>query len=335
MARRCRDDSVMPPLGLADVYAARQRLAGLVRRPPLQPSPALSAIAGGEVRLKLECLQETGSFKLRGATNKLASLDAEARARGVIAVSTGNHGRAVAFAAKRLGVRAVVCLSRLVPENKVRAIRDLGTEVVIDGESQDAAEVVAERLIEAQGLVYVHPFDDPAVLTGQGTIGLELIEDWPELDTCLVPLSGGGLMGGIALALKAARPGVRLIGITMEQGAAMHESIKAGRPVEVEERPSLADSLGGGIGLHNRLTFALCRELVDETLLLSEAEIAAGMRHLFLAERLVAEGGAAVGVAAVLAGKVDLAGRRTVILVSGQNVDTARLSAILGAGGDG
>jgi len=325
----------MPPLGLADVYAARQRLAGLVRRTFLQPSPALSAIAGGEVRLKLECLQETGSFKLRGATNKLASLDAEARARGVIAVSTGNHGRAVAFAAKRLGVRAVVCLSRLVPENKVRAIRDLGAEVVIEGESQDAAEVVAERLIEAQGLVYVHPFDDPAVLTGQGTIGLELIEDWPELDTCLVPLSGGGLMGGIALALKAARPGVRLIGITMEQGAAMHESIKAGRPVEVEERPSLADSLGGGIGLHNRLTFALCRELVDETLLLSEAEIAAGMRHLFMAERLVAEGGAAVGVAAVLAAKVDLAGRRTVILVSGQNVDTARLSAILGAGGDG
>ena len=335
MARRCRDDSVMPPLGLADVYAARQRLAGLVRRPPLQPSPALSAIAGGEVRLKLECLQETGSFKLRGATNKLASLDAEARARGVIAVSTGNHGRAVAFAAKRLGVRAVVCLSRLVPENKVRAIRDLGTEVVIDGESQDAAEVVAERLIEAQGLVYVHPFDDPAVLTGQGTIGLELIEDWPELDTCLVPLSGGGLMGGIALALKAARPGVRLIGITMEQGAAMHESIKAGRPVEVEERPSLADSLGGGIGLHNRLTFALCRELVDETLLLSEAQIAAGMRHLFMAERLVAEGGAAVGIAALLAGKVDLAGRRTAILVSGQNIDTARFLDIVGKGGDG
>jgi len=325
----------MPSLGLADVYAARQRLAGLVRRTPLQPSPSLSALAGGEVRLKLECLQETGSFKLRGATSKLAALDADARARGVIAVSTGNHGRAVASAAQRLGVRAVVCLSRLVPANKVEAIRNLGAEVVIEGESQDAAEVVAERLIAAEGLVYVHPFDDPAVLTGQGTIGLELIEDWPELDTCLVPLSGGGLMGGIALALKAVRPEIRLIGITMEQGAAMHESIRAGRPVEVEERPSLADSLGGGIGLRNRWTFALCRELVDETLLLSEAEIAAGMRHLFMAERLVAEGGAAVGVAALLAGKVELRGRRTAILVSGQNIDTARLLAILGAGGDG
>jgi len=325
----------MSSLGLADIYAARQRLAGLVRRPPLQPSPMLSALAGGEVRLKLECLQETGSFKLRGATSKLASLDAEARARGVIAVSTGNHGRAVAFAASRLGVRAVICLSELVPANKVEAIRALGAEVVITGKSQDEAERHAERLIETEGLVYVHPFDDPAVLTGQGTIGLELIEDWPEVDTCLVPLSGGGLIAGIALALKTVRPGVRMIGISMVEGAAMHESLEAGRPIEVEERPSLADSLGGGIGLHNRLTFALCRELVDETLLLSEAEIAAGMRHLFMAERLVAEGGAAVGVAALLAGKVDLGGRRTAILVSGQNVDMTRFLDVVGKGGDG
>jgi threonine dehydratase len=325
----------MSTLGLADLYAARQRLAGLVRRTPLQPSPALAALAGGEVRLKLECLQETGAFKLRGATNKLASLSAEDRARGVIAVSTGNHGRAVAFAARRLGVRAVVCLSALVPENKVAAIRDLGAEVVIEGKSQDAAEVVAGRLIEAEGLVYVHPFDDPAVLLGQGSIGLELIEDWPTLDTCLVPLSGGGLMAGIALALKRVNPAIRMIGITMEQGAAMHESLAAGRPVAVDEVASLADSLGGGIGMANRWTLPLCRELVDETLLVSEAEIAAGMRHLLLTERLVAEGGAAVGVAALLAGKVDLAGRRAAILVSGQNVDMAKLLEVVGKSGNG
>ncbi len=325
----------MSTLGLADLYAARQRLAGLVRRTPLQPSPALAALAGGDVRLKLECLQETGAFKLRGATNKLASLSAEERARGVIAVSTGNHGRAVAFAAKRLGVRAVVCLSELVPNNKLEAIRALGAELVIEGKSQDEAEVVAGRLIEAEGLIYVHPFDDPAVLTGQGTIGLELIEDWPELDTCLVPLSGGGLMAGIALALKAVNPAIRMIGITMEQGAAMHESLAAGRPVAVEEVASLADSLGGGIGMNNRWTLPLCRDLVDETLLVSEAEIAAGMRHLLMEERLVAEGGAAVGVAALLAGKVDLAGRRTAILVSGQNVDMGKLLEVVGQGGDG
>lgn len=325
----------MPTHGLADLYAARQRLAGLVRRTPLQPSPALAALAGGEVRLKLECLQETGAFKLRGATNKLASLSAEERARGVIAVSTGNHGRAVAFAAKRLGVRAVVCLSELVPNNKLEAIRALGAELVIEGKSQDEAEVVAGRLIEEEGLVYVHPFDDPAVLLGQGTIGLELIEDWPDLDTCLVPLSGGGLIAGIALALKGVNPAIRMIGITMEQGAAMHESLAAGRPVAVEEVASLADSLGGGIGMKNRWTLPLCRDLVDETLLVSEAEIAAGMRHLLMEERLVAEGGAAVGVAALLAGKVDLAGRRTAILVSGQNVDMARLLEVAGRDGDG
>jgi threonine dehydratase len=318
----------MPPLGLADIYAARQRVLGHVRRTPLQPSPALTARAGGEVRLKLECLQETGAFKLRGATNKLLSLAAEERARGVIAVSTGNHGRAVAFAARRLGVRAVICLSELVPAHKVEAIRALGAEVVIEGASQDEAELVAERLIAAEGLVYVHPFDDPAVLTGQGTIGLELIEDWPELDTCLVPLSGGGLIGGIALALKTVNPAIRMIGITMAEGAAMHASLRAGRPVQVREVASLADSLGGGIGMDNRWTLALCRDLVDETILLSEAEIAAGMRHLLMTERLVAEGGAAVGVAALLAGKVDLAGRRTAIVVSGQNVDMQRLLTI-------
>jgi threonine dehydratase len=325
----------MSTLGLADLYASRQRLAGLVRRTPLQASRALDALAGGEVRLKLECLQETGAFKLRGATNKLASLSAEERAKGVIAVSTGNHGRAVAFAAKRLGVRAVVCLSELVPNNKLEAIRTLGAELVIEGKSQDEAEIVAGRLIEKEGLVYVHPFDDPAVLLGQGTIGLELIEDWPDLDTCLVPLSGGGLMAGIALALKGVNPRVRMIGITMEQGAAMHESIRAGRPVAVEEVTSLADSLGGGIGMANRWTFELCRELVDETLLVSEVEIAAGMRHLLMEERLVGEGGAAVGVAALLAGKVDLAGRRTAILVSGQNVDMGRLLEVVGQGGYG
>ena len=319
----------MSTLGLTDLYAARQRIAGRVRRTALQPSPSLSALAGGEVRLKLECLQETGSFKLRGATSKLAALSAEERDQGVIAVSTGNHGRAVAFAAKRLGVRAVVCLSKLVPANKVRAIRDLGAEVVIEGNSQDEAEVVAGRLIEKERLVYVHPFDDPAVLTGQGTIGLELVEDWPLLDTCLVCLSGGGLMAGIALALKSVNPSVQMIGVSMERGAAMHESLLAGRPVEVEEVESLADSLGGGIGLHNRWTFELCRELVDQTILVSEAEIAAGMRHLFIEERLVTEGGAAVGVAALLAGKIALEGRRSAILVSGQNVDMARFLAVV------
>lgn len=315
----------MAALTLTDIYAARGRIAGLVRRTPLAASPALSAVLGGEVRLKLECWQETGAFKLRGATSKLVGLSAAERARGVVTVSTGNHGRAVAMAARRLGVRAVVCLSRLVPAVKVEAIRALGAELVIEGESQDDAEVVAARLVEERGLVPVSAYDDPLVIAGQGTIGLELVEDWPELDACIVPLSGGGLLGGIALALKSINPKVRTIGVTMDQGPAMHESLKAGRPVEVVEVASLADSLTGGIGLDNRWTFDLCRRLVDETVLVSEAEIAAGMRHLLMTERVVAEGGAAVGVAAVLAGKVAQEGRRTAIVVSGQNVDMAKL----------
>ena len=318
----------MSTLTLANVYTARARIAGLVRRTPLAGSAGLSALAGGELRLKLECWQETGAFKLRGATNKLLSLSDGERGRGVIAVSTGNHGRAVAFAARLLGVRAVVCVSALVPAHKVAAIEALGAEVVVGGESQEAAEAVAAGLVEREGLVEVSAFDDPFVIAGQGTIGLEIAEDWAELDTCVVPVSGGGLMGGIALALKAVNPAVRLVGVTMDRGAAMHESIRAGRLVEVVEVESLADSLTGGLGPTNRWTFDLCRRLVDETVLVSEAEIAAGMRHLLLEERVVAEGGAAVGVAAVLAGKVDLRGRKAAIVVSGQNVDMGKLLAI-------
>jgi threonine dehydratase len=325
----------MTNLALVDVFAARARIRGLVRRTPFAASAALSALAESEVRLNLECLQETGSFKLRGATNKLLSLSNDERGRGVIAVSTGNHGRAVAYAARRLGVRAVICLSRLVPEVKVAAIRALGAEVLIGGEGQDDAELAAAGLAEREGLVYVSPFDDPDVIAGQGTIGLELIEDWPEIEVCVVPLSGGGLMGGIALALKAASPAIRMIGVTMDQGPGMHASLAAGRPVEVAETASLADSLTGGIGMDNRWTFDLCRRLVDQTVLVSEAEIAAGMRHLLMEERVVAEGGGAVGVAALLAGKLDLAGRKSAIVVSGQNVDMVKLLAIAGGAGHG
>ena len=325
----------MADLVPVDIYAARARIAGLVRRTPLQHSAALSSIGHAAVALKLESLQETGAFKLRGATNKLLSLSEAERRRGVVAVSTGNHGRAVAFAARRLGVRAVVCLSSLVPEVKRQAIADLGAELVIDGESQDAAEAVAQRLVNREGLVYASPFDDPFVIAGQGTIGLELVEDWPEIEVCVVPLSGGGLMGGSALALKTANPAIRMIGVTMDQGAGMHASLRAGQPVEVAETASLADSLTGGIGLDNRWTFDLCRRLVDETVLVSEAEIAAGMRHLLLEERVVAEGGGAVGVAALLAGRLDLAGRKAAIVVSGQNVDMAKLLAVAGGSGHG
>ena len=308
-----------------DIAAARARIAGRVRRTQMLADPVLSACLGVPVLMKAEHLQETGAFKLRGATNAVLSLAPDALSRGVVTASTGNHGRALAHAARLAGTRAVVCLSRLVPQNKVAAIRDLGAEVRIVGASQDEAMVEVARAVRDEGLTEIAPFDDAAVVAGQGTIGLEIAEDAPDAATILVPLSGGGLIAGIAVAVKALRPDTRIVGVTMESGAAMMASLAAGAPVEVEEAVSLADSLGGGVGLANRVTFPICRALVDETILLTEAEIAEGMRHL-AAQGHVVEGAAAVGTAALLAGKIRaeaLASGPVVTVLSGGNVDPA------------
>jgi threonine dehydratase len=314
---------------LADVYRARARIAPWVRRTPLVRSDTLSRRLGRSVHLKLETLQETGAFKLRGATNRLLMLNEAERERGVVAVSTDNHARAVAHAASTLGVPAVVFMSTLVPANKVEAVQALGADVRIAGDSQDAAEADARRLANDQGRLFVSPFEDPGVIAGQGTIGLELLEDLPNLDTVLVPLSGGGLIGGIALALKSADPAIRVIGMSMERGAAMYESLRAGRPVEVAEAASLADSLGGGIGLDNRYTFGLVRDLVDDVILVSEDEIAAAMAHCYWHEQQIVEGGGAVGVAALLAGKAGAPGDQTVVVLCGRTVDMRRFSGIV------
>ncbi len=313
------------------IHEARRRIRGIAQRTPLLHSPALSAALPGEVFLKLESVQETGSFKLRGAVNRMAVLAPEERRRGVITVSTGNHGRAVAYAAHRMGIPAVVCLTDRVPEVKRRAIAALGAEIRIAGATQDEAEAAAHRIAEAEGRTMIHPFDDPLVIAGQGTVGLELLEDLPALDTVVVPLSGGGLAGGIALALESADPGIRVVGVSMERGAAMYESIRAGSPVEVEEYETLADCLSGGIGADNRYTLDLCRRLLDAVHLVSEAEIAEALRFLFREERLVAEGGAAVGVAALLSGKICPSPTdRTVVVISGRNIDPDRLLSVVG-----
>jgi len=315
---------------LRDVYRARRAVAGVVRRTPLVESRALSAAAGGAVHLKLENLQVTGAFKARGAANALASLDAAARGRGVIAVSTGNHGRAVATAARRLGVNAVVCVSERVPEDKVAALRATGCELLVAGDSQDEAEVRARELVEERGLTLVHPFDDARVIAGQGTIGLEIIEDLPDVGTVIVPLSGGGLIAGVALALTAADRGIRVVGVSMEAGAAMARSLSAGRPVPTPEEPTLADSLQGGIGEHNRHTFAMVRELVDEVVLVDEEAIAQAMRFAFEHEKQVLEGAAAVGIAALLRRRVRPGSGASVVVCSGGNIATERFLRVIG-----
>jgi threonine dehydratase len=309
----------MHGLTLADVYAARRRIAGTVIDTPLVPSPHLAGLTGQEVLLKLESCQPIGAFKLRGAANAIAALpDGVA---GVTCCSTGNHGRGVAWAARARGMRAVVCMSALVPEAKVAGIRALGAEARIVGRSQDDAQAEAERLVAAEGLAEISPFDDPMVIAGQGTIGLELIEARPDLDTILVPLSGGGLAGGIALAAKAVNPRARVVGISMDRGAAMHASLVAGRPVQVEEVPSLADSLGGGIGLSNRLTFALCRDLLDDVVLVGEAEIYRAMQALYYEDRIVCEGASAVGAAALVSGRLPPPRGPAAMIVTGRNCD--------------
>ena len=314
---------------LRDLYLARARIAPWIRRTPLVPSPSLSALGSARISLKLETAQDTGAFKLRGATNFIRASHDVARAPGVVTISTGNHGRAVAHAAQRIGARAVVCMSELVPRHKREAIEALGAEARICGPFQDDAEGEAQRLAAEEGLVLVHPFDDPLVIAGQGTIGLEILEDRPEVDTVIAALSGGGLISGVAIALKAADPRIRVVGVTMERGAAMYESVRAGRPVDVEEAPSLADSLGGGIGLGNRYTFELARALIDDYVLVSEQEIARAMRHLYRNDRVIAEGGGAVSVAAVLEGAVPALSGNVVCIVSGGNADMAVFTRIV------
>jgi threonine dehydratase len=308
------------PVSLADIERAAARIRDRVTRTPLVHSAFLSRKARQPVHLKFETSQPIGAFKLRGATNAILALDPVARECGLVTASTGNHGRAVAYAAQALGIPATICMSSLVPANKVEAIRALGAEIRIVGVSQDDAQNEVERLVESHGLTPIPPFDHADVVAGQGTIGLEIVEDLPDLATVLIPLSGGGLAGGIAVAVKALRPQARIVGISMERGAAMHASIAAGRPVAVCEEETLADSLGGGIGLSNRVTFPLCRNLLDEIVLLTEDEIAAGIRHASHEEGEIVEGAGAVGIAAILAGKVELTGPTAVIL-SGGNID--------------
>lgn len=309
------------PITLQDVFAARARIAGRVCKTPLVSSPTLSARVGRAVSLKLECFQITGSFKIRGATNAILSLSDEERRRGVVGVSAGNHGRGLALAAHRLGVRCIVCMSSLVPQNKIDGIKAHLAEVRIVGNSQDEAESEVKTLV-ADGMTLVPPFDHPAVVAGQGTIGIEILEDAPHTTTVVVPVSGGGLISGVALAMKAANPSTRVIGVSMERGPAMAESLKAGKPIFVKELATLADSLGGGIGLSNRYTFAMTQALVDDIVLVSEREIADAIRHVYWHEQVVAEGSGSVGIAALLAGKVRTDGH-TIVLVSGRNIDMA------------
>jgi threonine dehydratase len=319
----------MPTIELSDLVRAQHTIDGFARHTPLVYSSTLSELTEGSIYLKLENLQTTGAFKVRGAANRLLQLTPEERAQGVIALSTGNHGRAVAWVGRKLGVRVVVCVPETVLPHKVKAMRELGAEVRVVGPDQDHAEVEALAIATREGLTWISPFDDPWVIAGQGTIGLEILDDLPQVEVVLAPLSGGGLMGGIALAVKSAAQTIHTIGVTMARGPAMVASLAAGKPVQIPEEPTLADSLVGGIGLENHYSFDLIRRVVDETVLVSEDEIAQAMVYALQQEKVVVEGGGAVALAALLANKVAVQGKQVVCVISGGNVDMAKLTALV------
>lgn len=323
----CDNGERMP--GLRDIWRARQRIAGFVRKTPLIFSAELSRCLNASVYLKLEFMQDTGSFKLRGAANKILSLPPEQQKAGVATFSTGNHGLAVAYMAKSLGIPASVFISSRVPAAKVNNLKTLGVNVVIYGTSQDEAEENCYETAERDGLTVVKPFDDLYVIAGQGTIGLELLDECPSVNHVIVPLSGGGLAAGIAVALKSGMGDIRVTGVSMREGAGMHSSLRAGKPVALPEADTLADSLLGGIGLDNRYTFPLVRDYLDDTVLVSEEAIAAGMALLYREHRLVVEGAAAIGAAFLLEHGNVLPGRHVVLVVSGSNVDTDAFLAVL------
>ena len=316
-------------IGIDDIERARNRISSLVYKTPIVESAALSQLCDVPVYLKLEHRQITGSFKLRGATNAVMNLSEERRRNGVVGVSTGNHGRGLAYAASQCAVRCIICMSSLVPQNKIDGIKAQGAQVRIVGDSQDDAQLEVDRLVEQENMTMLPPFDHFDIISGQGTLGLELFEQFPQVESVLVPVSGGGLVSGVATSLKAKNPDIKVIGISMERGAAMHASLQAGRPVMTQEMSTLADSLGGGIGMDNQFTFQITKNLVDDFVLVSEIEIAKAIRHAYWKERIIIEGSGSVGIAALLAGKIKPLAN-TVVITSGGNIDINLHHRIIG-----
>ncbi|UCF19068.1 MAG: threonine/serine dehydratase [Gemmatimonadota bacterium] len=318
---------------LASIAAAWEAIAGIAVETPVIGSEILAERAGADVLLKLESLQVTGSFKVRGAARRMLALSDEERARGVVACSSGNHGRAVAYVAELLGIAATICVPEWVDPVKLQAIRLHGAEIVLQGKSYDDAEEASLQVQRERGLAYIHPFDDPLVIEGQGTIGLELLEQVRSLDTVVVPLSGGGLISGIARTVKSYDPGIRVVGVSAVNARVMYESLRAGRPIAFPEPPTIANALSGGIGLDNRYTFRLVRDLVDEHVLVGEDEIREAVAFAAGEHKVIAEGGGAVGIAALLARRFESAGKRIAVVVSGGNVGSDALVEVINSVG--
>jgi len=313
-------------LTLEMIQEAREALSGIARRTPLDPAPKL----GKDVYIKAENLQLTGAFKLRGAYNKIRSLTKEEAERGVIACSAGNHAQGIALSAAKLGIRSVICMPAGAPISKVEATRAYGAQVVLVPGVYDDAAKEAERLSREHGYTFAHPFNDPLVMAGQGTIGLEILEQLPEAEQIVVPIGGGGLISGVARAVKGKKPSCRVVGVQAAGAPSMYLSLRSGKPMELPSVSTIADGIA--VKRPGDLTFELCREYVDEVVTVTEDEIASAILALMEEQKTVAEGAGAASVAACMFGKIRTGGRKTVCLVSGGNVDVTTLSRIITRG---
>jgi len=313
-------------LTLDMVQEAQTALKGIARLTPLDPAPKL----GPNIYIKAENLQLTGAFKLRGAYNKIRSLSPEEASLGVIACSAGNHAQGIALSASKLGIKSIICMPAGAPISKVEATRGYGAEVVLVPGVYDDAAREAERLTAEHGYTFAHPFNDPLVIAGQGTIGLEILKQLPDVDQIVVPIGGGGLISGIAFAVKQLKPSCKIVGVQAAGAASMYLSRHAGGPTELRSVATIADGIA--VKKPGDLTFALCQQYVDEIVTVSEDEIASAILALMEGQKTVAEGAGATPVAACMFGKVHTEMRKTVCVVSGGNVDVTTLSRIITKG---
>jgi threonine dehydratase len=315
-------------ISISDIRAAQGRIKGRVHRTPLLSATRLGARAGATLYHKCESLQKTGSFKVRGALNRMAQLDDASRKRGVITVSAGNHAQALAWAARDAGVRCTVVMAAAASRTKVDASRGYGAEVVLHGANSIEAFAKAHELAAERSLTFVHPFDDPAIIAGQGTVGLEILEQLDRVNDVIVPIGGGGLIAGIVTAIKEQRPDVRVFGVEPTGAAVMRKSLDEGHPVRLESLTTIADGLAAPMA--GDVTYPIVKRYVDDVVLVTDDEIAMAMREILFSAKLLAEGGGAAATAAVLTGKLKLDGRHVVAVLSGGNVDPSRLREVLG-----
>jgi threonine dehydratase len=318
----------MTGLALAAVLAAREALWPHIWSTPLLPSPELSRLAGGPVFLKLECWQRSGSFKVRGALNRLATITPGERARGVTTASTGNHALGIAFAARAFGLSPpVVFLPEGAAANKVRRLAFLGCEIRPAGPDYDSAHLAAEAYAREHGAPFISPCDDPVVIAGQGSIGLEVLEALPDADVLLVPVGGGGLIAGTATAARAIRPSIRIVGLQPEASPAAYLSLRDRRPYETySSGPTICDGLAGGFG---RLPFEIAADMIDEVLVVPEQAIRRAVAWLLIHEQLLVEGSGAIAIAPLLTGQLALEGRKVAAVLTGRNLDPGILESCL------